>query len=72
LDENALLSFLNWIFEVGLVELDIKEGHGIKNEEDWDDFVRDGEEGEDLDFCMKNSGDSSTQDCMYWSRHHAV
>jgi len=32
------------------VELDIEKGQKIMNQEDWDAFARDGEEGEDLDF----------------------
>ena len=55
------------------MELDIKEGYGIGNREDWDDFVRDGEEEEEEeeeDFCRKNSSYSSTPNYMYWSRGH--
>jgi len=49
----------------------IEEGLGFENREDWDHFMKDGEE-EDLDFCRKNLGNSSTLDCIYWSKGHCV
>ena len=39
--------------------------------DDWDGFGKDGEE-EHLEFDKKILGDSSTSDCMWWSKGHCV
>ena len=48
----------------GLVEVGIKDGLGIGNREDWNDFEKD-EEEEDFEFCRKILDDSSILNCMY-------
>ena len=52
------------------MEVGIK-GLRIGNRADWDDFWKDGEEG-DLVFCRKILGDFSNPDCRQWSRSHHV
>ena len=46
-----------------MVEVGIEEGLSIKNQEDWDDFAKDGGE-EDLEFYRRILGGSSTLDCI--------
>jgi len=45
------------------VEVGTEEGLSIKNQEDWDDFGKKGEE-EDLEFGRNNLGDFSTSNSI--------